>query len=274
MRHRAARRHGRYHEPRPLRAFLISALAVLIAALTVMGLSGDLTASAAPQTPAARPVTAVTTGTAVSLGKLTAQLRARVAQAAQVHAATLLAAATYTVRAGDSISSVAAKACGTARDWTGIYTASRAHGWTARNANDLTAGQHLFLSCAYVASAVKFAPLPPPKVTVTDVVRHTTSSGGRVYHRSYTTTSTARSATYHGSGSMQSCIISRESGGNSQVMNSSGHYGLYQFSESTWEAHGGSAANFGHASVAEQNAVYEAAVAEDGYSDWAPYDGC
>jgi transglycosylase-like protein len=84
----------------------------------------------------------------------------------------------------------------------------------------------------------------------------------------------AAAASYTGSGSMQQCIISRESGGNSQVMNSTGHYGLYQFSESTWEAYGGSAASFGNASVAEQNQVFATAVARNGYSDWTPYDGC
>ena len=66
----------------------------------------------------------------------------------------------------------------------------------------------------------------------------------------------------------------RESGGNSQVMNSSGHYGLYQFSEATWVAYGGSAASFGNASVAEQNQVFANALAQGGQSNWSAYDGC
>jgi len=57
-------------------------------------------------------------------------------------------------------------------------------------------------------------------------------------------------------------------------MNSSGHYGLYQFSASTWAAYGGSAASFGHASVAEQNQVFNNAIAQGGQSNWSPYDGC
>jgi LysM repeat protein len=80
--------------------------------------------------------------------------------------------------------------------------------------------------------------------------------------------------TFHGSGTMQACIIARESGGNSQVVNASGHYGLYQFSASTWSGSGGNPADFGHASVAEQNQVFQNAVAARGYSDWTPYDGC
>lgn len=84
----------------------------------------------------------------------------------------------------------------------------------------------------------------------------------------------ATAVTYNGGSGVQACIIARESGGNSQVMNASGHYGLYQFSYSTWVGSGGSAADFGHASVAEQNQVFANAVAARGYSDWAPYDGC
>ena len=84
------------------------------------------------------------------------------------------------------------------------------------------------------------------------------------------------SGSYSGgaSSSFESCVIARESGGNAQVMNSSGHYGLYQFSASTWSAYGGSASDFGHASAAEQHQVFANAVAQGGQSNWAPYDGC
>lgn len=71
----------------------------------------------------------------------------------------------------------------------------------------------------------------------------------------------------------QSCVIQRESGGDSQVMNSSGHYGLYQFDESTWVAGGGSASDFGHASVAEQNQVFASTYAARGSEPWSG-DGC
>jgi len=80
--------------------------------------------------------------------------------------------------------------------------------------------------------------------------------------------------TYSGGGGFASCVIARESGGNSQVMNSSGHYGLYQFSASTWQEYGGSAGSFGNASVAEQNQVFNTAIAAGGASNWTPYDGC
>jgi hypothetical protein len=76
------------------------------------------------------------------------------------------------------------------------------------------------------------------------------------------------------SGSFAQCVIARESGGNAQVINSTGHYGLYQFSASTWAAYGGSAADFGNASVAEQNQVFANALAAGGQSNWSAYDGC
>lgn len=75
-------------------------------------------------------------------------------------------------------------------------------------------------------------------------------------------------------GSFGACVVAAESGGNPDVWNASGHWGLYQFSESTWEAYGGSAADFGSASVAEQNQVFANALAQGGQDNWAPYDGC
>jgi hypothetical protein len=58
-------------------------------------------------------------------------------------------------------------------------------------------------------------------------------------------------------------------------MNSSGHYGLFQFSFSTWVAYGGNPNDFGHASVAEQEQVFANALASPGgENNWAPYDGC
>jgi hypothetical protein len=75
-------------------------------------------------------------------------------------------------------------------------------------------------------------------------------------------------------GAFGKCVVERESGGRPQVMNSSGHYGLYQFSLSTWEEYGGKASDFGHATVAEQNKVFANALAHHGEFNWAPYDGC
>jgi hypothetical protein len=75
-------------------------------------------------------------------------------------------------------------------------------------------------------------------------------------------------------GSFGQCVVEHESGGDAQVMNSSGHYGLYQFSASTWAEYGGNPADFGNASVTEQNQVFANALAAGGQSNWAQYDGC
>jgi LysM repeat protein len=76
------------------------------------------------------------------------------------------------------------------------------------------------------------------------------------------------------SSSFEQCVISSESGGNPDVTNASGHWGLYQFSQSTWEAYGGSASSFGSASPSEQHQVFENAVNSGGASNWSSYDGC
>lgn len=72
------------------------------------------------------------------------------------------------------------------------------------------------------------------------------------------------------SGGFEQCVIARESEGEPQVWNASGHWGLYQFSYSTWVANGGSPGDFGSASAAEQHEVF----VRTSPSAWAPYDGC
>jgi Transglycosylase-like domain len=118
---------------------------------------------------------------------------------------------------------------------------------------------------AHVAHMAHAAHVAKPAL----LTRYSVRSGG-----SHVAPKAAAAATYSGSGSFQSCVIARESGGNSQVMNASGHYGLYQFSAATWAAYGGSPSSFGHASVAQQNQVFNNAIAAGGQSNWAPYDGC
>lgn len=77
-----------------------------------------------------------------------------------------------------------------------------------------------------------------------------------------------------GMSAFEQCVITRESSGRPQVMNSSGHYGLFQFDYSTWVSGGGSPGDFGHASVQEQQQVFDRVYAARGTEPWAPYDGC
>jgi LysM repeat protein len=167
------------------------------------------------------------------------------------------------VRHGDSLSGIAARYHIV---WPGLFEANKKA--IGADPNLITPGQHLRIPTAAAALRLATAYRPPAPVVsqpsaTTEPVSTDASSAG--------SSSAGSSAP---AGSFQQCVISRESGGNAQVMNSSGHYGLYQFSESTWVANGGSAATFGNASVAEQNQVFANTYAASGSAAWAPYDGC
>lgn len=173
-----------------------------------------------------------------------------------------------TVHPGNTLSGLAGFWCHNSADWSGIAAVNRSQ---VKNPNEIYPDEKLVLDC-------RTANVSLPVVTDGDGDHDSDRSDGGggtwVQPQAHRHVVVSVGGTYHGSGAMQQCIISRESGGNSQVMNSSGHYGLYQFSYSTWVGHGGSPGAFGNASVAEQNQVYYNTVAADGYSDWAPYDGC
>jgi len=182
--------------------------------------------------------------------------------------------ATYVVKSGDTLASIAEHLYHSPDYWPVLYWANHSK---IKYANEIQAGQVLTVSAkpAKIPSAPKvLAPSPVPTTS-------TASSGESYSSASTSSASTAEAApvqtesTYAGSsGSFQACVIAAESGGNSQVTNSSGHYGLYQFSASTWDAYGGNPADFGDASAAEQNQVFDNAIAAGGASNWAPYDGC
>ena len=122
------------------------------------------------------------------------------------------------VRRGDSLSGIAARY---RIVWPGLYEANRgAIGGT----RSISPGQHLRIPTAAQAErlALKYRPVeatpprcPPSRAAPTQPVAEQASSSGSGAP----------------AGSFQQCVISRESGGNSQVMNSTGHYGLYQFDD-------------------------------------------
>ena len=176
--------------------------------------------------------------------------------------------ARYTVRSGDSLSAIAGKVYHKQNAWPVLYWANhdKVH-W----ANVLGEGQVLkvpALPAKIPAAPSQLGPAPAPAAAAP------VATSGSAPAQATASASSSASGTYSGGGGFASCVISRESGGNSQVMNSSGHYGLYQFSSSTWQAYGGSSADFGHASVSEQNRVFNNAMAQGGQSNWSPYDGC
>jgi LysM repeat protein len=166
--------------------------------------------------------------------------------------------AKYVVRQGDSLSVIAGRVYHDQAAWPVIYWANHSK---LRSANDISVGQVLRIPA-------KPAHIPNAPAQVASVAVAVSQSDGVTYAPAET------ASTYSGGGGFASCVIARESGGNSQVMNSSGHYGLYQFSASTWEEYGGSGSDFGNASVSEQNKVFDNALAAGGQSNWSAYDGC
>jgi LysM repeat protein len=183
--------------------------------------------------------------------------------------------ASYTVKSGDTLSAIAQREYHNQAAWPVLYYANHNK---IRWASEITPGEVLQVPAkpAKIPSPPgQLAPAAPaPAVTAAPVAQAETSSVTPAAQSVSRPTSTS---TYTGGtpgGSFGSCVVAAESGGNSQVMNSSGHYGLYQFSESTWEEYGGSAADFGDASASEQNQVFANALAAGGQSNWSAYDGC
>ena len=156
------------------------------------------------------------------------------------------------VRHGDTLSGLSKAHYGSGRYWYWLALVNH-----LRDGNVIQLGQHLVFPPhpRYVRPPIAVAPRAPR------------SNGSGTY------VAASASGPWPG-GAFGACVVMRESGGNAQVMNSSGHYGLYQFSASTWAAYGGSAALFGHASVAYQEQIFMNALRAGGESNWSPYDGC
>jgi LysM repeat protein len=200
-------------------------------------------------------------------------LRAPVTSAARGQATATRAAAParYTVKAGDTLSSIAGRVYHDPRYWTVLYQANHKQ---VRYANEITEGQVLTVPAKPAKIPAAPSVLGPAPVVSAPPAAVTGTYAGPQQAAPVQPAQASATVSTSGDGSFQSCVIARESGGNSQVMNASGHYGLYQFSASTWAAYGGSAADFGNASVAEQNQVFDSAIAAGGQSNWSAYDGC
>lgn len=221
-------------------------------------------ALAEPTTATAATATAhhgVTADAATLFGPASGQLLSAVAKAAQ-HTSSSGRPTWYTVRPGDSLSTIAGRAYHDQKAWPVLYWANRGKiHW----ANVIEPGQVLRIPVkpAHIPAAPgALGPAPAPAPAPAAQVSAPASA-----------TATSYSSAPAG-GSFEQCVIARESGGQTQVMNATGHYGLYQFSASTWAEYGGSPADFGNASAAEQHQVFANAIAAGGQSNWSAYDGC
>jgi LysM repeat protein len=235
---------------------------------------------------------AVVADPASRLGPSSAQLLSAIEQATQHqatqhqaarHATSSGQASWYTVRSGDSLSAIAERAYHDQDAWPVLYWANRS---TIHWADMIQPGQVLRIPVKPARipdppAALGPAPDPTtetsaPSASVSDSPAPAEAEGTADVSPSGESAGDSASGYTGGQpgGSFGQCVIARESGGQSQVMNASGHYGLYQFSASTWAAYGGSPADFGDASVAEQNQVFANALADGGQSNWSAYDGC
>lgn len=174
------------------------------------------------------------------------------------------------VHNGDTLSDIAKREYGNADHWTLLYWENRDR---ISNPEIIKTGMRLRIAKFHPLADWQHdkalrkdapAPAPKPAAPVSTATAAAPVAAAPV----------AATPSYSGGGSFQQCVIARESGGNPSVMNSSGHYGLYQFSAATWAAYGGNPGDFGSASAAEQNQVFANAMAQGGESNWAPYDGC
>jgi LysM repeat protein len=247
-------------------------LPIIAAAPTLVGVAAAFCMSAAPAGAATTSATGVehtsASDTVLRAGtepQLVASFREAAAKQAVAKSASK--SRTYKVKAGDSLSKIAQHFYSESAAWPVLYYANR---HSIKSVNEISVGQKLTIPAK--PAKIPAAPAAPVAAPVSQV--STSAAPAQVTSTAQPVSTSQPSSTYSGSGSFQSCVISRESGGNSQVMNGSGHYGLYQFSEGTWEAYGGSASSFGNASVAQQNAVFNNAISQGGESNWSAYDGC
>jgi LysM repeat protein len=172
------------------------------------------------------------------------------------------APATYTVRPGDSLSAIAARAYGTTADWPAVWWANRHQ---VANPNMIAVGQRLRLpasghvpswmaraamaaSTAGSAPASVSAPQGAPAAPVQATSAAPASSGGANW----------------------AAIAACESGGNWSANTGNGFYGGLQFTQQTWLAYGGGqyAASANLASPAQQVAVAQRVLAGQGIGAW------
>jgi len=189
-------------------------------------------------------------GLAKSLMAVTISLHPGAAQQGHHHA--------YTVRAGDTLSKIAAHEYGRAADWPALWWVNRHH---VPNPGMITVGQRLQVPAwhrvrPWLARAA-LAAVPAPVAAPVAVA--SAPSGG------------ASAPVVGTSGGVNwSAVAACESGGNWSINTGNGFYGGLQFTQGTWLANGGgqyaSSANL--ATPAQQMAVANRVLASQGIGAW------
>ena len=155
----------------------------------------------------------------------------------------------YTVVSGNTLSGISARFCGTSADYPNLAAASG-----ISNPDVIYVGEDVKLKCHHAVPAA-----PPPASASDDAAQ--SSNGSSASTQTQPQQAPASSASTSGMSAFESCVISRESGGNPQAFNpSSGAGGLFQFLPSTWASLGYAGAYPGGAQTAPVG-VQEAAFA-------------
>ena len=169
----------------------------------------------------------------------------------------------YTIRPGDTLSRIAARAYGSAADWPAIWWANRRQ---VPDPDLITAGQRLALpssrqvppwlarAALAATAAARPAPAAPAGATAAPAAPAQAPSP----------------APASPGGTNWSAIAACESGGNWAASTGNGFYGGLQFTEQTWLGYGGgryaSSANL--ATAAQQIAVAQRVLAGQGIGAW------
>jgi nucleoid-associated protein YgaU len=170
----------------------------------------------------------------------------------------------YTIRPGDTLSAIAARAYGSAADWPAIWWANRRQ---VPDPDMISTGQRLALPSSHqvppwlaraalaAAAAARPAPAAPAGAAPADPAAAAQASSP---------------APASSGGVNWSAIAACESGGNWAASTGNGFYGGLQFTEQTWLANGGgryaSSANL--ATPAQQVAVAQNVLASQGIGAW------
>ena len=170
----------------------------------------------------------------------------------------------YTIRPGDTLSAIAARAYGSAADWPAIWWANRRQ---VPDPDMIPTGQQLALPSSHqvppwlarsalaAAAAARPAPAAPAGAAPADPAAAAQASSP---------------APASSGGVNWSAIAACESGGNWAASTGNGFYGGLQFTEQTWLANGGgryaSSANL--ATPAQQVAVAQNVLASQGIGAW------
>ena len=263
-----SRYEGRHIKPgAPGPAALIGTAAKVVPASLAASAAGSaLVLSGTASAATAAPAGLVRSGTAdLAAAKTAAAVSTWVTQGR--HAAPR---SVYTVVSGNTLSGISARFCGTAADYPNLAAASG-----ISNPDLIYVGEDIKLKCHH---AVPPPPPPAPSSNANDDAAPASSQSSGSGASAQAPQQPQTSANLTDISAFESCVISRESGGNPQAFNpSSGAGGLFQFLPSTWASLGYASAYPGGAQTAPvsvQQAAFDKLYAEAGTSPWAPYDGC